>query len=198
MKIKIHSRRLLVAVAVLIAAGCAATEHTPQATTQVVQSTQQPGIVADSRIAAGRYLVRIGGCNDCHTAGFMQNPAAIPESQWLTGVPVGWQGPWGTTYASNLRLYVQQFDEDTWVKVLHARTVRPPMPWNAINSMSEEDLRALYAYIKSLGPAGQPMPAFVPPGEQPKTPFLDLTPVMPQPKPTSEACTTPSTQPCGN
>ena len=44
----------------------------------------------------------------------------------LTGVPVGFRGPWGTTYASNLRLYVQQFTADTWVQVMHAREVRPP------------------------------------------------------------------------
>lgn len=193
MKIKIHSRRLLVAV--LVAAGCAATEHTPQATAQVAQSTQRPRIVADSRIAAGRYLVRIGGCNDCHTPGFMQNPSAIPESQWLTGVPVGWQGPWGTTYAGNLRLFAQQIDEDAWVKYLHARTARPPMPWTAVNAMSEDDLRAMYAYIKSLGPAGELAPAYIPPGEEPKTPFLQLMPVMPKSNPASEACTVPSTQP---
>ncbi|MCC6422809.1 MAG: cytochrome C [Phycisphaerales bacterium] len=177
---KIQTHRLLVAVATLVVAGCAATEHKPQATTQVVESTQQPRIAADSRIAAGRYLVRVGGCNDCHTAGYMQAPSAIPESQWLTGVPVGWQGPWGTTYAGNLRLFVQQIDEDAWVKYLHTRTARPPMPWTAVNAMSDEDLRALYVYIKSLGPAGELAPAFVPPGEQPKTPFLNLNPVMPQ------------------
>jgi len=190
---KIRSRRFVVAVAALIAAGCAARQHTPAANPQVVESPQQPRIVADSRVAAGRYLVRVAGCNDCHTPGFMQDPSAVPESQWLTGVPVGWQGPWGTTYASNLRLYAQQFDEDTWVKVLHARTVRPPMPWSSINAMSEEDLRAMYAYIKSLGPAGQAMPVYVPPGEPPKTPFLSMNPVMPHAA--SAPTTAPGTQP---
>ncbi|MCC7349395.1 MAG: hypothetical protein IT446_02400 [Phycisphaerales bacterium] len=195
MKIKIRSRRLLVAVASLVAAGCVASEHTPQATTQVVESTQQPRIVADSRIAAGRYLVRVGGCNDCHTPGYMQNPSAIPESQWLTGVPLGWQGPWGTTYAGNLRLLVHQIDQEAWVKYLHTRTARPPMPWTAVNAMSDEDLRAMYVYIKSLGPAGELAPAYVPPGEEPKTPFLQLSPVMPKSKPACDACSAPATQP---
>lgn len=192
---KIRSRRFVMVVGALVAAGCAAQQHTPEANPQVVESTQQPKVLADSRIAAGRYLVRIGGCNDCHTPGFMQNPTAIPESQWLTGVPVGWQGPWGTTYAGNLRLIVQQMDEETWIKFLHAGVGRPPMPWTILNSLSDEDSRAMYAYIKSLGPAGNPMPAFVPPGETPKTPFLNLTPVMPQsPKPADASCA-PCTKP---
>ena len=33
----------------------------------------------------------------------MQKGPAVPLQEWLTGVPVGFQGPWGTTYAANLR-----------------------------------------------------------------------------------------------
>ena len=54
----------------------------------------------------GRYLVWVGGCNDCHTPGFPEAAGNIPEEQWLTGNPVGFQGPWGTNYPKNLRLYI--------------------------------------------------------------------------------------------
>ena len=47
------------------------------------------------------------GCNDCHTAGYMQKDGQVPETEWLTGDSMGWQGPWGTTYAANLRLLFQ-------------------------------------------------------------------------------------------
>jgi mono/diheme cytochrome c family protein len=131
-------------------------------------------VVGGTPEEAGRYIIQIAGCNDCHTPGAMMGPVA--EAEWLTGVPVGWRGPWGTTYASNLRLYVQQFGEDTWVKVMRERKARPPMPWSAMNAMSDEDLRAVYRYIKSLGPKGQAMPAFVPAGQEPKTPYLLMQP----------------------
>ena len=83
----------------------------------------RPGQVqADSAVTAGRYLVIIGGCNDCHTAGYMAQEGNVPESDWLTGSPVGWRGPWGTTYPSNLRLLVQSMSEDAWVEMLHRIT----------------------------------------------------------------------------
>src|SRR5688572_24082285 len=59
------------------------------------------------RIARGRYLITIGGCNDCHTPGYMQKGPEVPESEWLIGLPIGFQGPWGTTYPSNLRLVIK-------------------------------------------------------------------------------------------
>ncbi len=57
------------------------------------------------QVTQGRYLVMMSGCNDCHTHGYMQLEAKVPESDWLTGESVGWYGPWGTTYAINLRAY---------------------------------------------------------------------------------------------
>lgn len=128
----------------------------------------------------GRYLVQIGGCNDCHTAGYAQAGGAIPESQWLTGDRVGWRGPWGTTYPPNLRLYVQSLSEETWVDRVHTLQARPPMPWWALHVMSTEDTRALYRFISSLGPQGENAPAFVPPDQEPQTPYIDFTPRLPR------------------
>jgi mono/diheme cytochrome c family protein len=137
------------------------------------QASQAPSV------ERGRYIVQIGGCNDCHTPGFMQKGDAIPESQWLTGVPVGWRGPWGTSYSSNLRLFVRDFDEQTFVDVLRKRNTRPPMPWPALHAMTDQDLKSVYRYLVALGPAGEKMPEAVPPGQEPKTPYLAMEPVMP-------------------
>ncbi|KPK59909.1 MAG: hypothetical protein AMS21_09705 [Gemmatimonas sp. SG8_38_2] len=125
---------------------------------------------------AGRYLVTIGGCHDCHTPGFLQEGWAVPESLWFTGVPVGWRGPWGTTYGPNLRLTVQNLTEDAWVEMLRTRTSLPPMPWPLVNRMSERDMRAVYRYLKSLGVAGDAMPLPVPPDSEPATPYIVLAP----------------------
>src|SRR3989304_6374665 len=61
---------------------------------------------------AGRYLVLFGGCNDCHTPGWDSSNGKLPTSQWLVGNSIGFQGPWGTTYPGNLRLFVQALSEN--------------------------------------------------------------------------------------
>jgi mono/diheme cytochrome c family protein len=127
---------------------------------------------ADSQVNRGRYLIMIGGCNDCHTANYPASGGKVPEAQWLTGDALGWNGPWGTTYATNLRLYMQDLSEDQWVKKAKALTARPPMPWFNVQAMSERDLRAMYRFVRSLGPAGQPAPAYLPPGQEPKGPAV--------------------------
>ena len=119
----------------------------------------------DGQLDRGRYLTRIAGCNDCHTAGYAQTAGAIPESEWLKGDVVGWSGPWGTTYPANLRLSLQKFTEDTWVQTARVTQYRPPMPWFGLRDMTDEDLRAIFQFIRSLGPAGDPAPAYVPPGQ---------------------------------
>ena len=125
-------------------------------------------------IARGRYLVQIAGCNDCHTPGYAMSGGNVPEKDWLVGDHVGWKGAWGTTYPANLRLVLNGYTEDQWVKVAKGAQYRPPMPWFALRDMSEDDLRAMHRYVRSLGAAGQPAPAYVPPTQQPAGPFVQF------------------------
>ncbi len=122
----------------------------------------------------GRYLVKLGGCNDCHTPGYAPSGGKVDEKQWLIGDTLGWRGPWGTTYPSNLRLYFQNLSEDEWVKAAKTLQTRPPMPWFTLRGLHENDLRAMYKFIKSLGPAGEPAPAYLPPDQEPKPPFVQF------------------------
>jgi mono/diheme cytochrome c family protein len=135
-------------------------------------ASHSPAAAVESDIERGRYLVKIGGCNDCHTPGYALSNAKVPEAQWLTGDALGWNGPWGTTYPANLRLRLNAMDEAAWVAYARQLTTRPPMPFWALNAMSEDDLRALWRYVKHLGPAGTPAPAALPPGEEPKGPAV--------------------------
>jgi mono/diheme cytochrome c family protein len=129
----------------------------------------------ESVLDRGRYLVTIGGCNDCHTAGYLAAGGATPESDWLTGSPVGYQGPWGTTYAANLRLVASRLTEAQWVE--HARKERlPPMPWFNLREMTDPDLKAVYAFIRSLGSPGAAAPAYVAPGGKVTTPYFVFVP----------------------
>ena len=125
-------------------------------------------------IARGRSLVQIAGCNDCHTPGYGPNEGRVDEKLWLTGDSLGWHGPWGTTYATNLRLFLQEMTREQWIA--HARTMkpRPPMPWFNVRAMTDADLGAIHAYARSLGPAGKPAPAYVPPGQPAKGPVVQF------------------------
>ena len=139
-----------------------------------------PHVTAASQIEAGRYLVMVGSCNDCHTPGYPQSGGKTPEAERLMGNPVGYHGPWGTSYASNLRTLVQNTTEDGWVELLKTKRLLPPMPVQNISRMTDSDLRAMYAYIKSLGEGGQPEPDNLPPGQMPKGPYEDMSVVVPK------------------
>jgi mono/diheme cytochrome c family protein len=134
---------------------------------------------AGSAVERGRYLVTVAGCNDCHSPGYMEKGGAVPVREWLTGTPVGYQGPWGTTYAANLRLTAGRLSEAEWLQ--YARQERlPPMPWFNLARMTDDDLKAVYAYVKSLGPAGVAAPAYVAPGGKVNTPYFVFVPVVDQ------------------
>jgi mono/diheme cytochrome c family protein len=133
----------------------------------------------DPAIERGRYIAKIGGCNDCHTAGYPQKGGQVPEAQWLTGDAIGFRGPWGTTYPTNLRLRVHQMSESQWVTYAKNLQSRPPMPWFNVRAMSEVDLRAFYKFVRGLGPPGDPAPAYLAPNVEPKTPYIVFVPKPP-------------------
>jgi len=156
--------RPTVAFAVLFAFACAV--HAADAPKS--QAT------ASKDVDRGKYIVQIGGCNDCHTPGYAATGGKVPEKDWLVGGDLGWRGPWGTTYPVNLRLYMQRVSEPEWLYVVKSEEMRPPMPWFTLRAMTDADLRAVYRYIRSLGPAGAEAPAFLPPDQEPKPPYVQF------------------------
>ncbi|WP_081720890.1 hypothetical protein [Pseudoxanthomonas suwonensis] len=162
---------LLPVLPLLAACGGATAEATaaavPQAATDV------------DLVARGEYLVRIAGCNDCHTPGYGEAQGEVPKEQWLVGsAPLGYTGPWGTTYATNLRLRMQELTEAQWLEYSAHLRARPLMPDFNLRAMTEEDRRALYRFIRDLGPAGEKAPPALPPGQTAPPPVLAL--VMPE------------------
>jgi hypothetical protein len=61
--------------------------------------------------------------------------------------------------------------EEQWVARVRELRAHPPMPWFNVNRMSDEDLRAMYRFIRFLGPAGGPAPAYLPPNQEPAPPY---------------------------
>jgi cytochrome c553 len=144
------------------------------------QQTKQPAPAAQpaaagnaKQIEQGRYIVEIGGCNDCHTAGYAEHDGQAPEADRLKGDKLGYRGPWGTTYPTNLRLTFGKYTEAQWLMYAKNLKTRPPMPWFNVRAMTDADLRAVYAYMKSLpGTAGTAAPAALAPEKVPPQPFI--------------------------
>jgi len=111
----------------------------------------------------GKHISIVGGCHDCHTAGYAESGGKIDPDKALQGNPVGYTGPWGTNFARNLRITVSTMSEDDWVTFAKSFEVGPPMPWFNVHELNELESRSLYEYIKSLGPAGPQAPDDIPP-----------------------------------
>lgn len=68
----------------------------------------------------------------------------------------------------------------TWSATLRTR---PIMPDFALRAMHDDDRRAIYRFIRSLGTGGTKAPEYLPPGSAPPAPFFQL--VLPPAPPAS-------------
>ena len=85
-----------------------------------------------------------------------------------------WVGPWGVSFASNLTpdevTGTGAWLESTFIAAMRngkhlgsGRAILPPMPWQNIGQLTDEDLRAIFAYLKSLKPVSNMVPLPRPP-----------------------------------
>jgi hypothetical protein len=85
-----------------------------------------------------------------------------------------WLGPWGISYAANLtpdnatgigtlseEMFIKTLREGKWMGV--GRPLMPPMPWQGIGTINDQDLKCMYAYLKSLKPIHNEVPQPTPP-----------------------------------
>ena len=141
----------------------------------------------------GKYLVNITGCHDCHSPksqGMTPDPARLLSGRpSTTPMPskadnevhasldlTAWYGPWGQTVASNLTpdkatgLPARGYNEKTFLQTMrtgkkpNGQSVQPPMPVEVYTNLSDDDLKAIWAYLQTLKPinnavlAGLPTP----------------------------------------
>jgi hypothetical protein len=88
---------------------------------------------------------------------------------------MGWRGPWGVTFASNLTpdtdTGLGYWSEDEIVKAFRSGVkndgspVLPPMPWQDFSALTESDAHAIAAYLMSLPPVKHKVPDALPPGK---------------------------------
>jgi hypothetical protein len=86
-------------------------------------------------------------------------------------------GPWGVSFAANLtsdETGIGNWTEEQFFKAIregkykgmdNTRPLLPPMPWNMYRNATDEDLRAIFAYLKSTRPVENRVPAPVAPGQ---------------------------------
>jgi mono/diheme cytochrome c family protein len=108
-----------------------------------------------------------------HPEGSALPPAPqLPKGPWLAVASwdlTAWNGPWGTSYTFNLtpdeNTGIGSWSEETFVGALKtgrhmgvARPILPPMPWEMYRNMTDEDLRAVYAYLRTIPPVHNRVP----------------------------------------
>jgi hypothetical protein len=103
------------------------------------------------------------------------------EKIWTTHTNdhlTAWSGAWGVTFAANLTpdqntglgIWTEQMFVDAIKNGKHmgtARPILPPMPWQQYRELPEEDLKAMFAYLKSLKPIANRVPVPLDPAGKP-------------------------------
>jgi mono/diheme cytochrome c family protein len=107
-------------------------------------------------VRRGRYLVEMGGCEDCHTPQKRGQP--LPGLNFAGGFV--FEGPWGRVAAANITPDATGFSYDNEAMFASAmrtgyvkgRALSPIMPWAAYRGLSDPDLLAIYSYLKTTPP----------------------------------------------
>jgi mono/diheme cytochrome c family protein len=187
------------AFSLILASGVLATGCGSLPSVQLAETVSADSIDG-SAVERGRYLVTVGGCNDCHTPFIMTERGPEPDpSRTLSGHPEsvrmpppprlaepwGWMagatntafaGPWGVSYAFNLtpdeNTGIGIWTEDMFLRTLRtgrhmgvSRPIMPPMPWQNFGRMTDEDLKAIFAYLRSVPPIHNRVPTPLEPRE---------------------------------
>jgi mono/diheme cytochrome c family protein len=104
-------------------------------------------------------------------------PAAVSEP-WLgafTPTLTGWSGPWGVSLAANLTPdpetgVLRDYTEQQFMQLMRTgrrqgqgRQILPPMPWQVYGQMTDDDLKAIFAYLRQIPPLKTKVPDPIPP-----------------------------------
>lgn len=126
-------------------------KNVPQPLTAPVAPADQ-----STPVARGAYLVTMGSCADCHTPQEKGQPVAGMD--FAGGFVL--KGPTGTVASANITpdaSGISYYDENLFLRAMHegrvgARTLNATMPWTFFSHMTDDDLKSIYAYLRTLKP----------------------------------------------
>jgi mono/diheme cytochrome c family protein len=128
-----------------------------------------------------------------HPAGLVASDPAGLQAPWIgsaNATMTSWSGPWGRSYTSNLTpdaetgigTWTEQQFIDTIRNGKHlgnGRALLPPMPWPAFRHLADDDLAAMFAYLRTIPAIRNKVPdPVLPPGpaaSEPALPAITLT-----------------------
>ncbi|HKO57105.1 MAG TPA: cytochrome c [Thermoanaerobaculia bacterium] len=104
-------------------------------------------------------------------------PPKFTDGSWVwAGGPTNtvFHGPWGTSYTANItpdrNTGIGIWDEALFIKAIRtgkhwgtSRPIMPPMPWRFFSQASDEDLKSIYAYLRTIKPIQNQVPDYEPP-----------------------------------
>jgi hypothetical protein len=104
-------------------------------------------------------------------------PPPKPVGPWIVSIDAtdtAFAGPWGISYTANLtpdkNTGMGIWTENMFLKAMKAgkhmgtsREIQPPMPWHWIGQATDEDLKAIFAYLQSIPPIVNHVPDWEPP-----------------------------------
>jgi len=104
-------------------------------------------------------------------------PAPSLQGPWMAatvGTMTAWSGPWGISYAANLTpdrqtglgAWTEQNFVDTMRSGRHmgrGRPILPPMPWQMVGKLTDQDLKAVFAYLRTVPVVKNRVPQPTPP-----------------------------------
>jgi len=93
----------------------------------------------------------------------------------LTSDLTTWIGPWGTSYTANLtsdasgignwteQQFMLALRQGKFKGLPNARNLLPPMPWQMYRNFTDDELKAIFAYLKTTKPVKNLVPPPLPP-----------------------------------
>lgn len=111
----------------------------------------------------------------------LKMPAAprLPPGPWaavMSATNTAWAGPWGVSFSANLtpdkETGLGDWTEDQFIATMRTgkhqgkgRAVLPPMPYFIVGALTDPEIKALWAYLRSLAPVKNRVPQPIDPPE---------------------------------
>lgn len=101
-----------------------------------------------------------------------------PDQWGFLGTPdlTAFVGPWGVSFTANLtpdQTGLGSWTVEEFIQTMRTgkhlgvgRPILPPMPWDYVGKLTDEDLRAVFAYLRTLKPVSNAVPAPIPPDQE--------------------------------